>query len=108
MGDTLLVPNAWQLLPYLYGTTVSDPNAVTDAYDLLNIRQPLDLCQVDWIVNTVNDNSWPQDVMARMAACRTFTEAFRSESAMTNLGSDYRYVTYEGAFVVYENTGAKR
>jgi hypothetical protein len=108
MGDTLLVPNAWQILPYLYGTTVSDPNAVTDAYDLLNVRQPLDLCQVDWIVNTVNDNSWPQDVMARMAACGTFTEVFRSESAMTNLGSDYRYVTYEGAFVVYENTGAKR
>jgi len=107
-GDSLLVPNAWQILPYVYGTTVKDPNAVTDAYDLLNVRQPLDLCRVDWIVNTVNDNSWPPDVMARMQSCGTFTEVFRSESTMTNLGGDYHYVTYEGAFVVYENTGAKR
>jgi hypothetical protein len=106
--DSLLVPNAWQVLPYLYGKTVSDPNAVTDAYDLLNVRQPVDLCRVDWIVNTINDNSWPAEVMDQVAACGTFAEVFRSESTMTNLGGDYRYVTYEGAFVIYENTGTAR
>jgi hypothetical protein len=108
MGDTLLVPNAWQILPYVYGKTVDDPNEVTDAYDLLNVQQPLDLCQVDWIVNTINDNSWPEDVMARVRACGTFTEVFRSASTMTNLGGDHRYVTYEGAFVIYENMGNSR
>lgn len=107
-GDSLMVPNAWQILPYLLGRTVSDPTAVIDSYDLLNVRQDIDLCRVDWIVNTENDNSWPTPVTDRMRRCGTFVEVFRSHSNLINLGPDFRYVTYRGSFVIYQNTAGQR
>jgi hypothetical protein len=107
-GDSLMVPNAWQILPYLLGRTVSDPTAVIDSYDLLNVRQDVDLCRVDWIVNIENDNSWPGTVMDRMRRCGTFVEVFRSHSTLVNLGADFHYVTYQGSFVIYQNTAGQR
>lgn len=104
--DTLLIPNAWQVLPVLYGHPVPDPKMVTDSYGFTHASPAFDICTVDWLVDTPNDNAWPAAVMSTMRSCGTFTRVFVSHNTLVNLTPHLDFARYEGYFIVYRNSRA--
>lgn len=104
-GQRLLVSSAWQLLPTLYGSTVTDLGQVTDAYTLRTSGSPPDPCGFDWIVDSTNDSSLPASAMARVQQCGTFRRVFSSTSQLRNLAPSLSYVHYDSDTIVYQRQG---
>jgi hypothetical protein len=106
-GQLVLNNGSWPYILSLHGSGVlSDLSLHYDNYRLLNEPLPRDLCDADWYVDQQGYNDWEGDVRSTLHACDGFELVHSSESLVTNLGADLRWVTYGVRSDVWRNSAA--